>query len=108
MSGVKRWLYAEGQWLTDPVHVRFEHLPRWVAASDYNRDLSAVGKAFDEAEKALDAMEKERDTLAAENQMLREAVREFAGFFSSDSPMHWELHGLADGVEYGASKEVQS
>lgn len=31
---------------------------------------------------------------------LREAVREFAGHFSSDDPKHWELHGLADGADY--------
>ena len=34
---------------------------------------------------------------------LREAVREFAGFFSSDDPKHWELHGLADGADYSAA-----
>jgi hypothetical protein len=39
----------------------------------------------------------QRDTLAAENKLLRKAVREFAGFLSSDDPKHWELHALADG-----------
>lgn len=34
---------------------------------------------------------------------LREAVREFAGFFSSDDPKHWELHGLADGADYSSA-----
>ena len=39
----------------------------------------------------------ERDQLRAEVEALRPVAREFAGFFSSDNPRHWELHALADG-----------
>lgn len=41
----------------------------------------------------------EFQALKAHNEKLSEAVREFAGFFSSDDVKHWQLHDLADGRE---------
>lgn len=40
------------------------------------------------------------DLLLERTKKLEQAVREFAGFFSSDDAKHWELHGLADDAEY--------
>lgn len=39
----------------------------------------------------------ENKRLEGEVARLRGIAREFAGYFSSDDPRHWELHGLADG-----------
>jgi hypothetical protein len=41
----------------------------------------------------------ELQALKAHNEKLSEAVREFAGFFSSDDVKHWQLNDLADGRE---------
>jgi hypothetical protein len=53
------------------------------------------------------ALKADYDTLRTANQRLegdvarlREVAREFAGYWSSDNPKHWELHGLADGADY--------
>jgi hypothetical protein len=53
------------------------------AADDFTGDLCVYASDY--------------DALEVDNQRLREAVREFAGYFSSDDPKHWELHVLADG-----------
>lgn len=42
--------------------------------------------------------------LRVEVERLRPVVREFAGFFSSDNPRHWELHALADGAAMAAKE----
>lgn len=55
---------------------------------------------------ALDDVAALNDGAVAERtKQLEASVREFAGFFSSDDPKHWQLHGLADGVDYDSAKE---
>lgn len=44
-----------------------------------------------------DALLKQLEQQQKLNVALSEAVHEFAGFFSSDNPKHWELHRLACG-----------
>jgi len=44
------------------------------------------------------------DQLRAEVEALRLVAREFAEFFSSDNPRHWELHALADGSAINAKE----
>lgn len=85
-------------------------------ANDAERELAAVTAerdAFREGRNCLieentllyeqiaDLIE-ERDQVRAEVERLRSVAREFAGFFSSDEPRHWELHALADGAALSA------
>ncbi len=53
---------------------------------------------------SLSSVTAERDQLRAEVEALRAVAREFAGFFSSDEPRHWELHALADGATMAAKE----
>lgn len=55
---------------------------------------------------AITAMAEERDRIRVEVEALRSVAREFAGFFSSDEPRHWELYALADAAAMAAKEST--
>lgn len=54
----------------------------------------------------ITAMAEERDRIRVEVEALRSVAREFAGFFSSDEPRHWEFHALADAATMAAKEST--
>jgi hypothetical protein len=84
MSGVKRYFIHEA---ISVAHVMKQ--PKFILAADHDAEIDTLRTA--------------NQRLEGEVARLREVAREFAGYWSSDNPKHWELHGLADGADYSAA-----
>jgi hypothetical protein len=112
MSGVKRYDWhvgcgsmeesADGYWVTaedyDTLRAANHRLETELANLKEDRDQQYDMKV--KAREQRDAMTAAKQRLEGDVARLREVAREFAGYWSSDNPKHWELHGLADGADY--------
>ncbi|WP_312964518.1 hypothetical protein [Stutzerimonas kunmingensis] len=93
---------AEGVELTGEYHADCNRLIAALSAVTAERDRLREDR--DSQQRVCIAEMEKANQLRAEVERLRPVAREFAGFFSSDNPRHWDLHALADGAAMAAKE----